>query len=300
MPVSEGHAVKLLDEKSVELVLATLSPDGQFPLEHLRTLRHLGSQRKAVVLAFPPKAAGTFFRSAIIKAVDGQLVRAVHALGGRDATPYLPVFLHYYNGGVTDKTLVAHLHMLGLPANLHLLAAFGIKPVVVERCIPDMLASYWDMLEQDAEAMLHGLNCRIPTNFRNMSSNAKADFVIDMLGPWYVNYYATWLTQFESDPNSVVLIDFRDLKNNPADTLARCLQAVGLPQSRADCEAAIIYAWDRRHDLRFNKGEEGRGEKYFRQAHINRLSRMLGHYQVLTRHRSRLLGIAGPGEKRKF
>ena len=99
------------------------------------------------MLAFAPKAAGTFFRTAIIHAIDGKIVRVTQASGGRDATPYLPTFVMYYSGGVTDNTLVAHIHMLALPANIHFLEAFDIRPIIMKRSIPDMLASYWDMLE---------------------------------------------------------------------------------------------------------------------------------------------------------
>ena len=56
-----------------------------------------------MVLAFAPKAAGTYLRSAAIAAMDGQLVRTVHAQGGRDASFYLPTFLLYYAGGYSRR-----------------------------------------------------------------------------------------------------------------------------------------------------------------------------------------------------
>ena len=65
-----------------------------------RYLCELGQARPSVVLAFPPKAAGTYLRSAAISAVGGQLVRTVQAQGGRDATFYLPTFILYYTRGI--------------------------------------------------------------------------------------------------------------------------------------------------------------------------------------------------------
>jgi len=281
--------VAALTEKHIEALLEPLLPDGEFSPQHLKTLRKMGAQRRAVVLAFPPKAAGTFLRSAIIKAVDGQLVRVVHALGGRDATPYLPTFVEYFVGGVTEKTLVTHIHMLGLPANLHFLSAFGIRPIIIKRNIPDMLASYWDMLDSDADALRHGLNCPIPGDFRNWSRNNKADFMVDILGQWYVKYYASWLGLAQSNPAAVCVVDYAELKDDPVGVLQRCLAFVGLERPHSECEQAVNYAWDRREALRFNKGVEGRGQTYFRSAHLNRLSRMMSYYPVLEAYRGELL-----------
>lgn len=280
-----------ISQRAILEALYTLpNSDGRFAPAQQQLFRSLSAHRKAIVMAFPPKAAGTFLRTAVIKAVDGQLVRIVHAQAGRDATPYLPTLVRYFEGDLTDKTLVTHVHMLGLPANLHLLGAFGIKPIVMIRNIPDMLASYWDMLESDDQALHDGLNCHIPPNFRALARNAKADFIIDVLAPWYVNFYAGWIAHAEIAPAEVFLLDYRALRNMLVDVVENVLKHVGLTRDRATCEAAVAYAWDNREALRFNKGTTGRGTDYFRPAHLNRLTRMAGHYPVLAKWRELLLG----------
>lgn len=281
--------MRVSDDDVFEAVYGQPDSDGSFSAKQLRTLRRLSAERKAVVLAFPPKAAGTFLRAAIIKAVDGQLVRIVHAQGGRDATPYLPTLVQYFRGASTDKTLVTHVHMLALPANLHLLAAFDIKPIILKRSIPDMLASYWDMLESDDEALRQGLNCHIPSGFRFLSRNAKADFLIDILGPWYMNFYAGWLAYAAASPGRVHIIAFRELMDDPVATVAQCLVHVGLPATSQAIDTAVQYAWEKRQNLRFNRGESGRGALYFRPTHLHRLARMLGHYRELDAYRGDIL-----------
>lgn len=276
-------------EEINEAVYTPPDPDGRFAPAQQQIFRQLGAQRKAIVLAFPPKAAGTFLRTALIKACDGQLVRIVHAQAGRDATPYLPTLVRYFEGDLTDKTLVTHVHMLALPANLHLMAAFGIKPVVMLRSIPDMLASYWDMLESDDHSLHDGLNCHIPPNFRALSRNAKADFIIDVLAPWYVNFYAGWISYALTAPETVFMTDYRALQLSPVELVGNILKHVGLASDPELCTAAVAFAWDRRDGLRFNKGEGGRGAAYFRSAHFNRITRMMGHYPVLAEWRHILL-----------
>jgi len=295
VPFQENGAMPEIDMDSLRAFFAPVRTDGAFEGDYLKTLQLLGMRRKVVMLAFPPKAAGTFFRSAIIEAIDGQLVRVVQAEGGRDATPYLPTFIYYYNGGITDSTLVSHVHMLALPANLHFLEAFDIRPIIMKRSIPDMLASYWDMLDTDAKARTEGLNCHIPENFPQLSDAAKADFLVDILGPWYANYFAGWLRYAETDPDCVCVLDYRDLHADPVSTLERALNHVGLPRPPRECQAVIAHNWSVRHESRFNKGEVGRGGRYFTTAHLDRLARMLGHYPNLVPHVEELLN---PGQER--
>ena len=183
----------IIDGKAVTAVFTQPRFDGSFPSGLAEYLNALAHRRPVLLFAFAPKAAGTFLRSAAIEAVDGQLVRITHAQGGRDAQPYLPVFVNYYLGGVCDGVLVAHVHMQALPANRHFLEILGIRPIIMLRSISDMLASYWDMLTESPEARAEGLNCIIPDGFPDLSDAQKADFMIDMIAPWYVSYFATWL-----------------------------------------------------------------------------------------------------------
>lgn len=280
-----------LDSESANALFQLPRPDGDFDGRLRVHLRKLGKQRPCVILAFPPKAAGTYFRTAIIAAVGGQLVRVVHAQGGRDGTPYLPTFVAYFNGGLIERTLVSHVHMQALPANIYFLEAFGIRPIIMKRSIPDMLASYWDMLMKDASALEDGLNCRIPDNFRAMPDAQKADFMVDILGPWYASYFATWLEYAAEAPDMVCVLTYKEFTDDPAGTLLRAVKHVGLPRTREECEKALDTVWERRNQYRYNKGESGRSAAYFGSEHIERLGKMLDYYPNLAKHRDELLCV---------
>ena len=283
-----------LTPESLAAVFVQPYPDGRFDGAAAAHLLKLGKQRPAVVLAFPPKAAGTFFRTAVEAVIDGQLLRAVHALGGRDATPYLPTFISYFSGNMTPKPLVAHMHMQALPANVNFLETFGIRPVVMTRSIPDMLASYWDMLEGDPQARLDGLNCLIPVDFTAMMPERKADFLIDILGPWYVSFFASWFRYAAQAPSQVRILSYREFREDPARALMRAVAHAGLARTREQCRAALDETWNIRGECRFNKGEEGRGAQYFSPEQIARLDRMLSAYSHLAPHRDELLALGQP------
>jgi hypothetical protein len=277
-----------LDENAIRAAFAQPAHDGSFPSAFRDYLRSAGSERRSVILAFPPKAAGTFLRSAAIAATGGQLVRVVHAQGGRDAQLYLPVFLAYFRGALGDGPLVAHVHLQALPANRHFLDALDLRPAIMVRSISDMLASYRDMLEADPVARAEGLNCTIPPEFLDWSARDKSDFLIDVLGPWYASYYATWLDYARHDQRVCVLA-YDDFLKHPAEVLARVLARAGVERPAAICEAAITRTWRERGEHRFNRGETRRGLRYFSPAQLARLERLLSYYPQLDAHRGVLL-----------
>lgn len=278
-----------LDQAALDIVFNLPRNDGSFSQSQRIYLQALSSRRPNVFLAFAPKAAGTFLRIAVVKAVAGDVVRIVHAQGGRDAQPYLPTFVSYYRGGICAGPLVAHAHMQALPANRSFFEALSIRPVVMIRSIPDMLASYWDMLETDEAARRDGLNCIIPPNFPDLSRTVKADFLVDILGPWYASYFASWFDYAGQAADRVHIIRYPQFLEAPSATLGGILSHSRLPRTPEQCEAAIDAAWKEKADLRFNRGEQGRGARYFDAEHIGRLAKQLSLYPSMEHWRAELL-----------
>ncbi len=285
------RAVSALDEEDAAIAaFSQPTPDGRFDDEAIAFMGSLAARRRSVILAFAPKAAGTFFRSAAIDAIDGQLVRTVHAQGERDAQFYLPTFLSYYLDKLTPSTMVTHVHMQAFTANRHFIEALDLKPVIMVRPIADMLTSYWDMLEQDSESRHEGLNCRIAPDFDALPRDAQADFLVDILGPWYANYFATWFDYADIAPQRVCVLDYGAFVADPAEALRTALAHAGLPRSCEDCQAAIEANWSQRESMRFNRGVSGRGRDRFSASHFARLERMLGYYRLSPRRMADLLG----------
>ena len=278
-----------LDSRAIDAAFAQPDSDGKFTGVFGDYLRGLGMKRPVLFFAFAPKVAGTFLRTAAIDAVGGSLVRVVHANGGRDAQPYLPVFINYFLGGMCEGPLVAHAHMQALPANRHFLEAFGIKPVIMLRPLADMLASYWDMLAASAQARADGINCPIPEAFVSFTAEQKAGFMIDMIAPWYVHYFATWRDYARARPDDVCVLRYADFVADPAHILETALDHAELTRSRFVCQAALDEAWKDRAALRFNQGKAGRGAAYFSEAQQQRLAHLLDYHPALNDWRGELL-----------
>lgn len=269
------------NERLTSAIFAPPNCDGSFPPDFADYLAELGKTRPSVVLAFAPKAAGTFLRSAALLAVEGAFVRTVHAQGGRDASFYLPTFLFYYGCNFPPNPLVTHVHMQALPANRHFMDTLGLKPAIMIRPIPDMLASYADMLDADPLSPDNWLNIRLPEDYARLPREAQGDFLVDMIGPWYASYFATWMEYAQDAPERVLVLDYDAFVADPAATLERLLTHSGFSVHREACRMALDAVWKKRGDYRFNKGVSGRGVKRFTPAQIARLKRQVAFYPNL-------------------
>jgi hypothetical protein len=278
-----------IDSDLAKAVFTLPQSGGAFEPEFYAYLQKLGQRRRSVLLAFPPKAAGTFLRSAAIDAIGGQLTRIVHAYGGREASPYLPALLHYFLGDPTEPTMVTHVHMQALPANRHFIDAFDLKPVVMLRSVPDMLCSYLDMLNAEPITPELWVNSLIPENFATLDPGTQADFIVDIMAPWYASYFATWLDYAAHYPKRVCVLRYRDFKRDPVTTLRLLLAHSGIESSDYMCRRAVEIAWKERAQLRFNMGEQGRGATRFHGGHIAHLETMLFRHYDLSVFRGDLL-----------
>jgi hypothetical protein len=277
------------DENAIQAAFAQPDCEGRFAPDFAAYLNELSQTRPSIVLAFAPKAAGTYLRTAAIEAVGGQLVRTTHALGGRDASFYLPTFLNYYAHGVPSRTLVTHVHMQALQANIHVIEALDLRPVIMLRAIPDMLASYWDVLDGDHLSHENWINMAVPPHFNAMSRREQGDFLIQMVAPWYVSYFSTWFRYMQAAPGRVLMLSYDGFRADPAQALEAVLEHSRLPRSRADCQRALDDVWQDRTAYRYNKGVSGRGETRFTLPQLARLRRELDFYPELAGATGRLI-----------
>ncbi len=281
----------VIDSHALQAVFAQPSPEGAFEGDLSAYLRSLGARRSVLFLAFAPKVAGTFFRQVAMRVIKADLFRISHAQGGRDGMPYLPNLLAYYLDPNLPE-MVVHIHMQAFTANRHLLSAFGIRPVIMLRNLPDTLASFWDMLETDPVARAQCLNCIVPGDFVELSHAQKADFILDIVAPWYASYFASWKSFVDEAPEEVCVLRYRNFCQDPATSIHTALAHAGFSVSRGDCTAALDRIWPDRNNFRYNKGTAGRGASYFSASQVAEIARKLSHYPQLEAWMPDLMDVA--------
>ncbi len=282
----------LVDSNGMQAVFSKPLTDGSFEPPIRDYLRGIYARRPFLLLAFAPKCAGTYFRTAAIHAVGGRLIRMCHAQGGRDGTLYLPNVISSCLDDTAPVT-VTHLHMQALTANRRFIEALGLKPIIMIRNIADMLASFLDMLEADPVARAEGLNCQIPANFCEMEHGDKLDFMIDIIAPWYASYFATWKSFVDDAPGTVCVLRYHNFCNDPAEALRTAVNHAGFVTTLFRCRKSLETVWRQKENYRYNKGVRGRGRDYFTATHFARLRKQLSYYPQLADWTAELLEETG-------
>lgn len=184
----------------------------------------------------------------------------------RQVTPAIPTF-PTVPPGVHGRGYIAQHHIRYTDPTRWIMDDYGITPVVLVRNIFDALVSLRDHIKNDAIYMSMGY---YNEDMRQWSDEKTADWLIDMVAPWYVNFFVSW----QDCPNRLQL-SFEQIRQDPKQCLLDVGNAAKLEISAADCEAALEKS--KTKPTRLNKGVSGRGAA-FTDKHRETVARYASYY----------------------
>lgn len=216
--------------------------------------RALGT--RLILLACFPKSGSTF------------ISRTMHELPGFTKLSAVP--LHDRREQELERESIRSL--IGLRKNAvyqhhvrhslhleHLIADYNIHVVVMVRDLRDVCQSVADHLNSEGpvwfsafldENILNGLN----------RHNRLPGFIVDLVIPWYVNFYAGW-TAYDLSGGSVQWIHYEDMVGNELATISSILTGAGLEVSESEIQRAL----NQPRFTRVNVGKVGRGREFVRE-----------------------------------
>lgn len=223
---------------------------------------------KHLFIACMPKTGSTFLKN-VISGLTGFKERFFfYAHGQNEHDLYLPTVLKFAN-----QNTVTQQHSRASHANIQMMQAFQIKPVVLVRNIFDVIMSLLDFYKGGAK-----INSYHEVDFEKMCDEEMVDLLIDYYLPWYFQFYASWLdaetrqrlpvhwltyeTLIEDKPLAVEkIMDFYEIESSK-DAISRSIAAV-----ESDTRGSL-----------FNKGVAGRGQASLSAAQKERIRDLSRHY----------------------
>lgn len=105
--------------------------------------------------------------------------------------------------------------------------------------------------------------------------NRLPGFIVDLVIPWYVNFYAGW-TAYDRSGGSVQWIHYEDMVGNELATISSILTGAGLEVPESEIQRAL----DQPRFTRMNVGKVGRGRELVREHPevAETLERYLSYY----------------------
>ena len=156
----------------------------------------------------------------------------------------------------------------------HLIADYNIHIVVMVRDLRDVCQSVSDHLNSESPVWFNAFLDEDTLADLNRD-NRLPEFIVDLMIPWYVNFYAGW-TAYDRSGGSVQWINYEDMVGNELATISSILTGAGLEVSESEIQRAL----DQPRFTRLNVGKVGRGREFLREhpEAAETLKRYLSYY----------------------
>ena len=200
-------------------------------------------------IACVPKSASTFLKNLLVNLTGYRDLFTVYAAGQSEHEIYLPTLRE-----CAHLDTVTQQHCRASDANVHLMQAFGIRPVVLVRNIFDSVMSLLDFYNKGAFQTSY-----FRADWPVLDAETKLDLLIENVIPWYLQFVASWHLAEKQKRLEVHWLSYEDLVADKASSVLKVLEFYGLGASRRGIEQRIGEIESGEKKIRFNKGITGRG-----------------------------------------
>ena len=240
------------------------------PRKVARNFRFLvDPERTRLLIACMPKS-GSPYASRLLECLTGFRSYALAFAYGRNeqeiSWPRLMPSLR-------RDALFVQQHIRASKITLDALDIFHVTPIVQIRNIFDIIMSLRDHL---ACGEFEGPMAYVDARFLRQSPDEQLDFIIDLMIPWYVNFFVSWSEAESSLGVRLFWLRYEELTAVPVAVLTRLCEHIGLDTDCRQIEVAMADAAAK--PTRFNQGIIGRGEAGLSESQKNRVRAQAAHY----------------------
>ncbi len=224
---------------------------------------------KHMFIACAPKSGSTFLKNILVSLTGYKDLFSVYAALQNEHELDLPQWAKF--GALNSVT---QQHSRASEANIHLMQAFNIKPVVLIRNIFDTTISLLDFYKGGFTFSTYFTS----EDFLSFDQDQQIDLLIDYVIPWYFQFVASWQRAETEKRVQVYWLSYEDMIADKPNTVEKVLNFYGLSAERPSIESVIQSSESDTRSNRFNKGVAGRGKAGLTQSQKDRIIRLARHY----------------------
>lgn len=232
-----------------------------------------------LLVACMPKSGSTFLKEALCALTGWMDTPLTYAFMQNEQEVYLPNVLR-----VASSDTVTQQHCRATGPNIQIFQAFGFRPIVLVRCLEDIVLSMSDFYDSGATT-----NTFFGDVWPTLDQAAKYDLVIDHVMPWYASFYASWDRAARLEQLDCLFVAYEDMIADKPATIAKISEFLKLGKSAKECASAVQAVEADATKIRFNKGVAGRGAAALNDTQKSRLAKLMHGYGDLDLSRVRLV-----------
>lgn len=222
-----------------------------------------------IFIACTPKSGSTFLKKILLNLTGYRDLFSVYAPGQSEHELYLPTLVE-----LAHRDTVTQQHCRAADANVHLMQAFGISPVVLVRNIYDSVISLLDFYNKQGAFY----NSYFRADFQSFDEDTKIDLLIDNVIPWYMQFVASWDLVERQKRLRIKWLTYEDLIADKPTAIQDVLNFYGLGAQEKAIKAKLQETESEGRKIRFNKGVAGRGEARLSPQQKERICRLSKYY----------------------
>jgi len=221
-----------------------------------------------IFIACVPKSASTFLKNLLAYVTGYRDLFTVYAAGQTEHEIYLPTLRES-----AHLDTVTQQHCRASDANIHLMQAFGIRPVVLVRNIFDSVMSLLDFYDKGAFRTSY-----FRADWPALDRETKIDLLIENVIPWYFQFVASWDLAEKQKRIELQWLSYEELVTDKLSSVLKVLEFYGLGASRAAVAKRIKEIESEGRKNRFNKGLRGRGVQGLTEQQKEQIRRLTKFY----------------------
>ena len=222
-----------------------------------------------IFIACVPKSASTFLKNLLVNLTGYRDLFTVYAAGQNEHELYLPTLRES-----AHLDTVTQQHCRASDANVHMMQAFGVRPIVLVRNIYDSVMSLLDFYNIQGAFY----NTYFRADFQSLDEETKIDLLIDNVVPWYMQFVASWDLVEKQKRLEISWLRYEDLISDKRAAVQQVLNFYGLGAQQKAVEAKIRETESEARKIRFNKGVAGRGTTGLSDQQKERIRRFSKYY----------------------
>ena len=209
---------------------------------------------KHLFLICAPKSGSTWLTNILKKILQWKVVKLLPAFEHREQEIDLTAL---FQANVKGKVFSPHQHLRYSHHTEKIITMLDSYLVLQLRNIWDTIISYKDHLNNES--------VKVPAAFMNdenwelLNDEQKLAFVVDLVVPWYFNFYCGWMTSNLYKEGRIKIITYSDMIKDAFTTVKSILEYIKEPSSDQEIHDAMEKV--AKKNTRKNKGVSGRGNQ---------------------------------------
>jgi hypothetical protein len=115
--------------------------------------------------------------------------------------------------------------------------------------------------------------------YAKLSPEKQLDAIIDLLVPWYIDFYASWYRARESNAVDLYWTSYEEVMSDKPKAVRDICGFYGIETSDEEIDRAIKTIEGDRKRSNFNVGKTGRGKENLTPEQIRKITDMAGYFE---------------------